>query len=183
MSRRPYIPYAPYAAAFGEVLRPRDPRGPAVKSRCKREVETLLAAWAPRGRTAEVAWHMLRELALKNGRRLAAWNGAQISTRVVAELGVRLRREGGTAFQAPGSAEAPPAAIGQCDRLFDGISVSWVCGRVAPGRLAWALLVATLEEAWVRFGPQAAAELAELALGEILPPTGGPPRAVQEARP
>lgn len=166
MSRRPYIPYPKSA---GDVLRPRDPRSPAIKAACKRRVETLLAHWTPAGRPREVAWHILSELARDAAGRLDAWAGRQLSQAVVQELALRLTADATQAegFFAPTAAEAPPAAIDQARRLYGDIAEAWPGGFTSYGPLAWALLVATLEEGWRRFGDAAAAELAMVAMRRI----------------
>ena len=183
MSRPPYVPFP---QGLGDLLRPGDPRSPAMKVRCKRAVETLLADWEPRGRPREVSWHLLSALGAEAGRRLRFWVGLGLSRRVLERLIERLQSEeyalrvAGTPapFLPPCSAEAPPAALARIGVLFDEIS-TWSLGRLPPKHVAWAFVVAVLEETWLRFGPAAAAEVALWALieGTLVPPPARRPEA------
>ena len=180
MSRPPFIPYAPQ---LGDVIRPRDPRSPAMKVRCRRHVHTFVSQWTPRGHGRAVTWRLLGELAVPGARRLVTWNGAGPSCQVLGGLAARLRADAGDdVFAEVGTAEAPPSAIAAAHALFDEISDRWPWGKLPPGKLAWAFEVAVIEEAWDRFGIAAAAELASDALAEILPPSRRPPRPAGEAQ-
>ncbi len=158
-----------------DPVMPGDIRPGGLKARCWRAVQTLTIELVPRGRSAEVAWDLLDELAGAAAQACARWAGAWRACRVLGGMAAGLEALDPRRFDAPEAAQASELALHRARGLFDELACEYPPPPGGPRVLAWALLAATLEEARQRFGPAGAAEIARRALTRILPPTRGAP--------